>query len=113
MNAEQHDLIESLAARRFFANRLEAHFRAHLREWIDLPTLMRIGGPSWRSRIACDLRKKRGLVIVWNRDSRQSAYMCLEQAPQGRDASVPAADRWPVVGAPYEEPFVLTPPEAR
>lgn len=102
------DLRPELHRREFFANRLEAHFRRHPRVWITLPDLMEIGGPSWRSRIANDLRTKRHMRIVWNRSNERSAYMFTEHEPLGRDASVPAPDRWPVGDAPYVEPFRLT-----
>jgi hypothetical protein len=84
-----NDLKEYLAARQFFANRLEAHFRAHPLIWVSLPELMQIGGPSWRSRIANDLRQKRQLNVVWNKSNLQSAYMFLPYVPLGRSADVP------------------------
>jgi hypothetical protein len=104
----REDFREHLAAREFFANRLEAYFKAHPGEWISLFDLMKIGGPSWRSRIACDLRKKRGLNIVWNKSNLASAYRYLDHTPLGRPADVPVPDRWPVFDGPIQETFRLT-----
>ena len=74
--------------RRFFADALSAHFRAHPWEWVSIMTLIRIGGPSWRSRLVEDLRQHRKMEIPWNGDSRQSAYMYRPTGPAlGRDAS--------------------------
>lgn len=101
------DLRESLAARRFFADRLEAYFKQHPRVWIGLPELMKIGGPSWRSRIFNDLRNKRHMRVVWNRSNLESAYMFTEHEPLGRDASIPVPDQWPVFDAPSQEPWSL------
>jgi hypothetical protein len=107
-----NDLPESLAARQFFANRLEAYFRAHPTEWVSIIDLMKIGGPSWRSRIACDLRIKRGLNIVWNRSNLRSAYRWYPTNSEA--ASEPSSDLWPIPGAPSaDQGFHLTPPEHR
>ncbi len=110
-----NDLPESLAARQFFADRLEKHFRAHPMEWIGILELQVIGGPSWRSRIACDLRKKRGLNVPWNHSNLHSAYRWMPHEVLGRDASIPAPTRWPIAGAPFAEAetWTLTPPESR
>lgn len=72
--------------RQFFADRLAAYFRAHPLTWVSIMDLIRIGGPSWRSRIACDLRP-RGMVITWNRSNKESAYMFTPHTQLGRDAS--------------------------
>ncbi len=77
-----------LDRRAFYADALDTYFRAHPLMWIPLPTLLDIGGPSWRSRIACDLRKKRQMTITWNRDPLQSAYMFIPYVPLGRSADV-------------------------
>jgi hypothetical protein len=95
---EQEDFREHLAAREFFANRLEAHFRAHPNQWISILELMQIGGPSWRSRIACDLRVKRKLNVPWNKSNLHSAYMFVPTVE----------DRWPAFDAPIQETWRLT-----
>lgn len=83
---------EQKAARSFFADRLEAHFRSHPLEWISILDLMPIGGPSWRSRIADELRGQRKMNVEWNGNSRQSMYRFIPYEPLGRDAGeqVPA-----------------------
>lgn len=109
----QQDLRASLVNRQYFANQLEAHFKAHPLVWISILDLQKIGGPSWRSRIADDLRTKRKLNVVWNRESLESKYRYEPHDPLGRDAGtfVPFG---PATDAPYQEPpFVLTAPEAR
>jgi hypothetical protein len=65
----------------------------------DCPALQ-----AWDIEGACQC--DRPLIVV-------SEYRYLAQAPQGRDASRPAPDRWPAFDAPYQEPFTLTPPEAQ
>lgn len=77
---------DELARRDFYADRLEAHFRSHPGIWIPLLELQAIGGPSWRSRIACDLRLKRKLHVVWNEHPRRSAYMFREERALGPSA---------------------------
>src|SRR5678816_2014706 len=89
----QRDLLNSLAARQFFADKLEAHFRAHPLQWISILDLMKIGGPSWRSRIVNDLRQKRGLNVPWNHDNRASAYRFIPWVQLGRSADVQPPDQ--------------------
>ncbi len=72
--------------RQFFADRLADYFRAHPLVWVSIMKLIEIGGPSWRSRICEDLRKKRGMEIPWNRDNKHSAYMFKPFTPLARDA---------------------------
>jgi hypothetical protein len=72
--------------RQFFADRLQAYFKAHPLVWISILELSKIGGLSWRSRIACDLRPKRGMTITWNNSNKDSAYMFTPYKPLGRSA---------------------------
>lgn len=76
--------------RQFFADRLADYFRAHPLTWVSIMDLIRIGGPSWRSRIACDLRpaNKRAMCVEWNKSNKESAYMYRPHKPQGRSAEV-------------------------
>jgi hypothetical protein len=78
--------------RQFFADRLAEYFRQHPLTWISIMDLIRIGGPSWRSRIACDLRpeKKRNMNIVWNKSNKESAYLYTPWKPLGRSAETVA-----------------------
>lgn len=73
--------------RQFFADRLADYFRRNPLVWVSIMDLIRIGGPSWRSRIACDLRP-RGMTILWNRNNKASAYMFRPEPPLGRDAAI-------------------------
>lgn len=77
--------------RQFFADRLADYFRAHPMTWVSIMDLIRIGGPSWRSRIACDLRQKRKMLVTWNRNNKASAYLYTPHTPLGRDAATPVA----------------------
>lgn len=76
--------------RSFFADRLADYFRKHPLVWISIMDLIKIGGPSWRSRIACDLRP-RGMCVLWNKNNKASAYMYRPEPPLARDASEPVA----------------------
>ena len=77
---------EEQERRSFFADRLEVLFRSRPLEWISVLELVKVGGLSWRSRIACDLRQKRGLTVEWNKQNKTSAYMFKPFKPLGRSA---------------------------
>jgi hypothetical protein len=75
-------------------NQLRALFEARPLTWIPLTELARVGGAGgWRTRLS-ELSRE-NFPIVWNRQNGlASAHMYRPQAPLGRDASVPAPDRF-------------------
>ncbi len=99
--------------RRSLADQVEELFKARPGVWIPLAELARVGGTGgYRTRIS-ELRLERGMHIEHNGlNGSRSCHRFLPHEPLGRSADQPAADRWPVFGAPYEDVFKLTPPEA-
>jgi hypothetical protein len=95
--------------RQSLASQLEAYFKARPGQWLPMHELAMVGGiGGFRTRIS-ELRLTRDMRIEWNGfNGARSAHRYLPHDPLGRDAAVPAPDRWPVPGAPYEEPFQLT-----
>jgi hypothetical protein len=105
-----------IVRRRSLADQVEELFKARPGVWIPLAELARVGGTGgYRTRISeLRLRKIDPMNIDHNGlNGARSCHRFLPHQPLGRDASHPAADRWPVFGAPYEDVFKLTPPEAR
>ncbi len=119
-------LSDEIQTRQAQRDILAAFLRAHPLQVCGPDELEAVIGPNYRSRIS-DCRDELGMHIPnvpryreyqdeQGKTRRQrlcGGYQYFPQAPQGRDASQPAADRWPVFGAPYVEPFKLTPPEAQ
>lgn len=106
---------DEIQRRASLKDRIEALFRSRPGEWISITELADIGGVGgWRTR-KCELenRKIDPMHIEHNGlNGAASAHRFLPHTPLGRDASVPAPDRWPSFG-PYTDTFTLTPPEAR
>ncbi len=106
-------LSAELVRRQKVASATWTLFQARSSRWLHWKRFARLAPCAWRSRIS-DARKEakaQGGTIEWNRSITRSAYRYLPYEPLGRDASIPAPDAWPITGAPYHEPFKLTPPE--
>ncbi len=93
MNDTANPFLEELDRRHFYAERMAAYFEARPQEWVSILELMKIGGPSWRSRLVEDLREKRHMDIPWNHDNRASAYMFRPHVPIARDAGTFVAQK--------------------
>lgn len=119
------------------AAKVIAYFRAHQGEYVDVPTLERLGGRNaWRTRVSdaravfCDelgwewpvpkggrdpiLNRQQRIVVV-EPDGRKhvsgaiiSEYRYWPVESLGRAADVPAPDRWPAYDAPIQETWRLT-----
>lgn len=107
-----------IADRAMHREKIAALFKAHPVEDIESEPLRAIT-PHYQQRIS-ELRHGKDRMVIQNRprsvqdDSGRAkrldgAYRWLPHGePIGRDATEPLADRWPIVGAPYEETFRLT-----
>jgi hypothetical protein len=94
---------------------IEAWFRSHpleVREADDLKAIT----PHYQQRIS-EIRQmsklrienvKRTRVVNGKVRAADGGYRYVPHEPLGRDATIPVPDRWPVEGAPYQEPWKLT-----
>ena len=100
-----------LERRQSLASQLEEFMKAHPGEWISIQELAQIGGiGGWRTRLS-ELSRRKVDPLHLEHNGKNGAASChryLPHDPLGRDATEPISDRWPIVGAPYEETFRLT-----
>ena len=83
-------LLDELERRQSIADTLEQHFKANVGRWISIGELSKMVGSAFGSRIRCDLKPKRGMNIVWNKQNgAKSAYRYLPYSPLGPDATEP------------------------
>lgn len=105
------DLHAERQRRQSLSQQLETLLKARPGEWIPMRELASVGGiGGWRTRLS-EMGRRRVDPLHIEHNGLNGAASChryLPYAPLGRDASVPAADRWPVFDAPSQEPWNLT-----
>jgi len=122
LTSERAQVGEDIAAQKAQRDILAAFFKAHPMTVFLREDLERVVGPNYRSRVSeCvtelgmnvpNVPRYRHYLNAKGKPRRQrliGGYQYLPYETLGRDASIPAPDRWPVFDAPIQETWSLKP----